>query len=66
MEEGTVDDIFYKPMHPYTKRDFCTFTKENTEEKQRLIPINGNPPGLAKIVSGCPFKERRPSCHGYM
>ena len=60
MEEGTVDDIFYKPMHPYTKGLLQSLPKKNTEERQRLIPIKGNPPDLAKIVSGCPFKERCP------
>ncbi|MBU5428041.1 ABC transporter ATP-binding protein [Tissierella pigra] len=60
MEEGTVDDIFYKPMHPYTRGLLQSLPKKNTEERQRLIPIKGNPPDLAKIVSGCPFKERCP------
>ncbi|MSU02664.1 ABC transporter ATP-binding protein [Tissierella pigra] len=60
MEEGTVDDIFYNPMHPYTRGLLQSLPKKNTEERQRLIPIKGNPPDLAKIVSGCPFKERCP------
>lgn len=60
MEEGTVDDIFYRPMHPYTKGLLQSLPKKNTEERQRLIPIKGNPPDLAKVVSGCPFKERCP------
>ena len=58
MEEGTVDDIFYRPMHPYTKGLLQSLPKKNTKERQRLIPIKGNPPDLAKVVGICPFSER--------
>lgn len=60
MEEGFVDDIFYNPMHPYTKGLLQSLPKKDSEKKQRLIPIKGNPPDLSKTIEGCPFAERCP------
>lgn len=60
MEEGTVDDIFYNPMHPYTKGLLQSLPKKDTEKRQRLVPIKGNPPDLSKEIKGCPFAERCP------
>ncbi len=60
MEEGTVDDIFYNPMHPYTKGLLQSLPKKSAEGKQRLIPIKGNPPDLSKTIEGCPFSPRCP------
>ena len=60
MEEGTVDDIFYNPMHPYTKGLLQSLPKKDTKERQRLVPIRGNPPDLSKAIEGCPFAERCP------
>lgn len=60
MEEGTVDDIFYNPLHPYTKGLLESLPKTNNKDKERLIPIKGNPPDLSKNIKGCPFSERCP------
>ncbi|WMM24481.1 ABC transporter ATP-binding protein [Tissierella sp. MB52-C2] len=60
MEEGFVDDIFYNPMHPYTKGLLQSLPKKDSKKKQRLIPIKGNPPDLSKTIEGCPFAERCP------
>jgi oligopeptide transport system ATP-binding protein len=60
MEEGTVDGIFYKPLHPYTQGLLQSLPKKNLEERQRLVPIKGNPPDLSKISKGCPFADRCP------
>ncbi|MDR7857471.1 ABC transporter ATP-binding protein [Tissierella sp.] len=60
MEEGTVDDIFYNPLHPYTKGLLQSLPKKDTKERQRLVPIKGNPPDLSNMPKGCPFAERCP------
>lgn len=60
MEEGTVDDIFYNPMHPYTKGLLQSLPKKDTKKRQRLVPIKGNPPDLSNAIEGCPFAERCP------
>lgn len=60
MEEGSVDDIFYNPLHPYTKGLLRSLPKVDGGEKQRLIPISGNPPDSSSKIEGCPFAERCP------
>nr|WP_246579298.1 ABC transporter ATP-binding protein [Alkaliphilus flagellatus] len=60
MEEGTVDEIFYNPQHPYTKGLLESLPKMEDGQKQKLIPIEGSPPDLSKPPSGCPFAERCP------
>ncbi len=57
MEEGTKEDIFYRPRHPYTMGLLKSIPKINNE-KQRLIPITGTPPDLLNPPSGCPFYAR--------
>ena len=60
MEEGTVDEIFYNPQHPYTKGLLESLPEMEDGQKQKLIPIEGSPPDLSKPPSGCPFAERCP------
>lgn len=57
MEEGTVEDIFYNPNHPYTKALLNSIPK-NHDEKTRLEPIKGSAPSLLNPPKGCPFAER--------
>lgn len=59
MEEGSVDDIFYRPAHPYTRGLLASLPRPD-EENQRLSPIEGSPPGLLNPPPGCPFAERCP------
>ncbi|OYT15538.1 MAG: peptide ABC transporter ATP-binding protein [Bacteroidetes bacterium 4572_77] len=58
MEEGTVEDIFYDPKHPYTMGLLKSIPKIEGKEKQRLVPIDGTPPDLVKPPKGCPFAAR--------
>ncbi|WP_430883817.1 ABC transporter ATP-binding protein [Fusibacter sp. JL216-2] len=61
MEEGTAEEIFYEPMHPYTMGLLKSIPRVNEEsEKQRLIPIPGSPPDMIKPPVGCPFAARCP------
>jgi len=62
MEEGTVEDIFYRPKHPYTIGLLRSVPKLNDGERQRLIPIDGTPPDLLKPPKGCPFADRCEQC----
>lgn len=61
MEEGSIEDIFHNPLHPYTKGLLQSLPKAKGEKKQRLIPIKGNPPDLTVEIEGCPFAERCPN-----
>ena len=58
VEEGTTEDIFYRGKHPYTWGLLRSVPnpKENTKEK--LKPIEGQPPDLLKPPVGCPFAAR--------
>lgn len=59
MEEGSVEDIFYRPAHPYTQGLLASLPRPN-EVNHRLSPIEGSPPGLLNPPPGCPFAERCP------
>lgn len=56
MEEGTVEEIFYRPKHPYTMGLLKSIPK--LVEEERLVPIDGTPPDLLKPPVGCPFAAR--------
>lgn len=59
MEEGTSEEIFYNPKHPYTLGLLRSIPKiSEKSDKQRLIPIDGTPPDLLKPPQGCPFAPR--------
>ncbi|WP_219835127.1 ABC transporter ATP-binding protein [Paenibacillus sp. R14(2021)] len=60
MEEGTVEDIFYRTGHPYTEGLLRSLPKHGGENRERLVPIEGTPPDLIDPPSGCPFMERCP------
>lgn len=60
MEEGTADEIFYSPKHPYTMGLLKSIPKLTSDHKERLIPIPGTPPDLLKPPTGCPFASRCP------
>jgi len=58
MEEGTANQVFYEPKHPYTMGLLKSIPKLHKKEKERLIPIDGTPPDLVKPPTGCPFYAR--------
>ncbi|WP_374721342.1 ABC transporter ATP-binding protein [Peribacillus tepidiphilus] len=60
MEEGTAEEIFYRPKHPYTKALLESIPRLDDEEKQRLKPIKGSAPSLSDLPKGCPFAGRCP------
>ncbi|SEO32944.1 ABC transporter ATP-binding protein [Paenibacillus sp. OV219] len=60
MEEGTVEDIFYRSKHPYTQGLLRSLPKRESGFKERLVPIDGTPPNLLDPPPGCPFMERCP------
>lgn len=59
MEDGEINDVYHHPAHPYTLglMDSIPRTDMHTE---RLMPIQGTPPDLLNIPSGCPFNPRCP------
>ncbi|WPP40084.1 ABC transporter ATP-binding protein [Paenibacillus hunanensis] len=65
MEEGRVEDIFYRPQHPYTKGLLGSLPKRGSGSRERLVPIEGTPPNLLAPPSGCPFAERCPQAFAH-
>jgi oligopeptide transport system ATP-binding protein len=60
MERGTVHDIFYNPVHPYTQGLHESIPESAAKSKDRLVPIAGSPPDLMDPPKGCPFSPRCP------
>ena len=58
MEQGTVDEIFHSPQHPYTLGLMNSIPKVHKKDKSRLLPIPGSPPDLMNPPKGCPFCPR--------
>lgn len=57
MEYGTVQDIFYRPTHPYTL-GLLEAIPSLDDAKEELHTIPGNPPNLLHLPKGCPFVPR--------
>lgn len=58
VEEGTVDEIFYHPKHPYTKALLKSIPHPEHPKGEKLVGIDGAPPSLYQLPKGCPFAER--------
>jgi len=61
VEKGKTRDIFYNPKHPYTKGLLKSVPNPDNLVKERLIPIEGQPPDLLNLPKGCPFSPRCPN-----
>ncbi|MBN6050811.1 ABC transporter ATP-binding protein [Nonomuraea sp. RK-328] len=59
VEQGVVDDIYYRPRMPYTMGLLASIPRVDGEQ-DTLVPIEGNPPSPAALPPGCPFAPRCP------
>lgn len=57
IEYGTIEQIFDKPMHPYTQGLFGSIP-DITQRVKRLSPIEGLMPDPFNLPEGCRFAER--------
>lgn len=57
VEEGTVEEIFFNPLHPYTK-DLLKSIPKVTGNTGKLSTIEGFVPDTYNLPSGCPFHTR--------
>ncbi|MDR0707424.1 MAG: ABC transporter ATP-binding protein [Treponema sp.] len=62
VEQGSVEDIFYAPVHPYTKGLLRSMPRLDDEKTKRLIPIEGSPINMLDPNPGCPFAPRCEFC----
>lgn len=69
VETGTVDEIFYRPKHPYTWGLLSSMPRLH-KKSDGLSAIPGSPPDLMNPPKGCPFAPRCPHamkvCMEYM
>jgi peptide/nickel transport system ATP-binding protein len=61
VEAGDRRDIYYGAHHPYTWGLLSSIPRLNeSDEKERLVPIRGLPPSLIFVPPGCAFHPRCP------
>jgi oligopeptide transport system ATP-binding protein len=58
VEEAGIDDIFHRPLHPYTLGLLESIPRVDAERVSALKPIKGQPPDLARLPRGCSFQPR--------
>jgi peptide/nickel transport system ATP-binding protein len=58
VEEGPVDDIFHKPLHPYTRALLRSIPSIDSQPRVKLPTISGSIPHPHNRPSGCPFHPR--------
>lgn len=59
MEQAPADELFAKPLHPYTQGLLASLASINTRPG-RLPAIPGQPPVAGENFAGCPFSPRCP------
>jgi oligopeptide/dipeptide ABC transporter ATP-binding protein len=60
VEQGTLDQIFYDPQHPYTWGLLGSLARPDRPRVKRLSQIKGQPPSLLAPPEGCHFRPRCP------
>jgi oligopeptide transport system ATP-binding protein len=60
VEQGTVDELFYHPQHPYTWGLLRSVPRLDHDSESELVPIPGTPPDLFAPPQGCAFAARCP------
>lgn len=62
VEQGEVEDIFYRCAHPYTRGLLRSMPRVDLESHERLIPIEGSPVDMLNPPKGCGFGVRCEYC----
>ena len=60
VEQGTLDELFYDPQHPYTWGLLGSITRVDRDRSEKLPAIPGLPPSLLRPPEGCHFRPRCP------
>jgi oligopeptide/dipeptide ABC transporter ATP-binding protein len=60
VEYAGVDELYYRPQHPYTMGLMSSIARLDRERTGRLNPIKGQPPSLINVPTGCAFHPRCP------
>ncbi len=60
VEQAPVDDLYERPLHPYTLGLLHALPQVDQRNQERLASIDGLPPDLRKPATACPFASRCP------
>ena len=60
VEEGTVEDVFSNPVHPYTRALISAVPVPEVDAAKKRIKLTGDIPSPAHPPKGCPFHPRCP------
>ncbi|HIM87788.1 MAG TPA: ABC transporter ATP-binding protein [Gammaproteobacteria bacterium] len=58
VEMGKARQIYHDPHHPYTLGLLASVPRMDQPRGSRLVPIEGQPPDLTRLDSGCAFRPR--------
>ena len=58
VEEAPVHELFEQPLHPYTMGLLHSVPRLDETKREHLDPIEGQPPDLTQLPSGCAFAPR--------
>ena len=58
VERGTARQIYANPRHPYTVGLLRSVPRLDEPRREKLAPIQGQPPDLARLPMGCAFAPR--------
>ena len=58
VESAPAAELYARPSHPYTQGLMASVPRLDGDTSVRLVPIEGQPPDLARIPAGCAFAPR--------
>ncbi|HEX3142123.1 MAG TPA: oligopeptide/dipeptide ABC transporter ATP-binding protein, partial [Rhizobacter sp.] len=58
VETAPARQLYKSPRHPYTRGLMASVPRLDGDASQRLVPIDGSPPDLARLPPGCAFAPR--------
>jgi len=58
VEQGSCDEIFNAPAHPYTEALINSVPQPNPDKRRQLVSIEGEVPSLKSRPEGCEFHPR--------
>ena len=66
VEQGSREDVFLRPSHPYTRALMRSIPSIRTQERRKLLAMPGLMPSLVNLPPGCIFHDRcehaEPAC----
>ena len=58
VETSTAKNVYGAPRHPYSLGLLQSVPRLDESKRQKLVPIEGQPPDLSNLGLGCPFADR--------